>query len=787
MSGQGAFVLKLNPQGDLIWVDNFIGQIYGVHVTSSSDGSIFWSCSFTNAVDIDPGPLNIGIFTPTHAVCLLRLKPDGALQWFKKWDVGNNLAISSISIAKDGNLIFSGSFIGQYDLDPGPGVATIASAPNNVDVFICQFTTGGSFQWVKQITGTAAISTAYIGDLKIDQNGNIILGTTIQGTKDLDPGPAVLEVTGYFDDVFLIKLDAAGNLLWARQVWGDKNQQVYGIDVDESGDIYAIGTFEETADFDPGPGEVLLDTGNFFKSTFVLKLDFLGNFQWVRQISGYNFGAYIAVSADHRVFAAGGFQGTATLNAQNPQVSYTAVSETDMFLLRIDQPHHYSGKVFHDINENGVPDAGEPGLTGVSIQAKNLDKYATTGTNGDFHFYDNLAGDTVQVVAPWPGTTIQPAFIIPDSTQPPMLFAATFAAGDSLLDACIAAVEVTPFRPGFVTTVSIQVSNVGTVPLLQVPVKLRIIRPDNPNLLSFINASPSPAAQTTDNYEWMLDAIFPGQTVDIRVYFLVSTSIALNADILLSTSVILDEDANPFNNGSRIETVTIGSYDPNDKQVTPPAVALAAIDTTNLRYVIRFQNTGTYPADFVVIRDTLPAELDLSTLKVLAASHPFSWRLFGARVLEFRFDPIHLPDSTSNEPESHGFVMFTAQANPGLPLGTVIHNRAGIYFDYNEPVITNYAEMRVGTAVSAHTPESIPDFDLIPNPTSAGSGTQLWLKENLKATVEVRVFDSTGRIVLTKELASGEKELVLNNLPAGAYFVQLRAGGRIGGSVLIVK
>ncbi len=139
------------------------------------------------------------------------------------------------------------------------------------------------------------------------------------------------------------------------------------------------------------------------------------------------------------------------------------------------------------------------------------------------------------------------------------------------------------------------------------------------------------------------------------------------------------------------------SYDPNDKSVSPAGVGPThRVDPgTPLTWLVRFQNTGTDTAFTVVIRDTLSAALDISTLRVTAASHPYTVGLEGAAqpVLVVHFANILLPDSLTNEPASHGFVQFTMAPLPGLDLGTEVHNTADIYFDFNSPIITNTASI----------------------------------------------------------------------------------------------
>ncbi len=151
----------------------------------------------------------------------------------------------------------------------------------------------------------------------------------------------------------------------------------------------------------------------------------------------------------------------------------------------------------------------------------------------------------------------------------------------------------------------------------------------------------------------------------------------------------------PTNNGDPFSetfcTVAVNSYDPNIKSTTPAGLGEEHfIDSDwELDYTIQFQNTGNDVAYQVVIKDTLSEKLDWSTLRVKGASHSFTWSLNPQRELVFVFSDINLPDSTSNEPESHGYVQYSILPLASILPGEQIENRAGIYFDFNEPIITN--------------------------------------------------------------------------------------------------
>ena len=133
------------------------------------------------------------------------------------------------------------------------------------------------------------------------------------------------------------------------------------------------------------------------------------------------------------------------------------------------------------------------------------------------------------------------------------------------------------------------------------------------------------------------------------------------------------------------------SFDPNDKQAFPAGFGPDHLVEPDweIEYLIRFQNTGTDTAFKVVIRDTLSPSLNPSTVRPGAASHPYTWDLTGEGVLSFTFDNILLPDSTTNEPESHGFISFTIEQDEDILPGTVFENTAFIYFDFNDPIMTN--------------------------------------------------------------------------------------------------
>jgi len=226
-----------------------------------------------------------------------------------------------------------------------------------------------------------------------------------------------------------------------------------------------------------------------------------------------------------------------------------------------------------------------------------------------------------------------------------------------------------------------------------------------------------------------------------------------------------------------------GSFDPNDKQAVPTGYGtehyIEAGD--DLKYYIRFQNTGTDTAFTVVIRDTISEHLDIATLLHGASSHPYDLTIISGNVLKYTFNNILLPDSTTNEPLSHGFVKFKISQQPNLPLGTTINNTAAIYFDFNEPVITNETYHEIGEdfiPVVVTSIEPSPEHPLLtvnvrPNPFVHYA--EFVLENAPYGLKTLELYDAMGRQIRMENF-SGENHHLLDSkgLSQGIYFYKIK-------------
>lgn len=223
--------------------------------------------------------------------------------------------------------------------------------------------------------------------------------------------------------------------------------------------------------------------------------------------------------------------------------------------------------------------------------------------------------------------------------------------------------------------------------------------------------------------------------------------------------------------------VLTGSYDPNDKIVQPSGVTSNHYidDDYTLNYQINFQNTGTDTAFTVVITDTISAVHDMSTFVNGVSSHPSTLEITGQGILKWTFENILLPDSTTNEPESHGFVTYSIKLNEMTEedYGTLVENTAAIFFDYNEPVITNttlltFWELPIVYIAAVEQMTQDETVSVYPNPAS----NVLYITSENMIT-DVTLLDLNGKIILKYVNYTDCEKIDVSKVPTGLYFLKL--------------
>ncbi|MCO6482202.1 MAG: T9SS type A sorting domain-containing protein [Flavobacteriales bacterium] len=332
-----------------------------------------------------------------------------------------------------------------------------------------------------------------------------------------------------------------------------------------------------------------------------------------------------------------------------------------------------------------------------------------------------------------------------------------------------------PARPGFELHYGLALDNLSPDTTGAVTLQMTF----DP-VLQYLGSSIPPASVAGNTITWAapnltMETAFAHKSlmVDFQVppdVGLIGTQVSASATVATANT-----DVNVANNTVSFQHPVTGSIDPNDKfaRTASGIPDLYFVDQDDeIDYTIRFQNTGTDTAFTVVVTDTLPAALDMATVRMGAYSHPFTWEVVDGHVLKFTFANILLPDSNVNEAASHGFVEFHVRPVLPLDLGTEIVNAANIYFDFNEAVVTDPCVLTAALSTQVAQVEGNPGIILVPNPATRELIVGIADPGFREGGLEVKALD--GRTVLRGQAQAPKAALDVSGLCPGVYIVQLR-------------
>jgi uncharacterized repeat protein (TIGR01451 family) len=300
--------------------------------------------------------------------------------------------------------------------------------------------------------------------------------------------------------------------------------------------------------------------------------------------------------------------------------------------------------------------------------------------------------------------------------------------------------------------------------------------------LQYTSASPTPSSVNGNIITWNFSNLVSGGTnPTYTVYFMCDTTLNIGDTICLDFEIDPDtNDSVPGNNNGTGCFPVRNSYDPNMKLGAPYGEGVTGIiaPNTDITYTVYFQNTGTDVAFNISVIDSLDANIDFESFQYLGASHGQpKIIMLNPGVFKFRFDNIMLPDSNADEPGSHGFVQYKVKQKPNLANGTQIkNNSAGIYFDYNVPVITNNVLHTIDLSATVRPMPAGNNGKVYPNPVSS----ELFLALPVAGTYNLSVFSISGQEVMTGKGVVQDKEIIsldVANLKAGFYLLKVEQGG----------
>lgn len=332
-----SYILKLDPDGNFLWAHKIGGDggEQGFGIAIDGDGNILLGGAFQAVVDFDPGA---GVFNLTpaggQAVYVLKLDANGNFIWAR--NLGSASFCFGLTIDNSNNVITCGYFSGVGDFDPGAGVFNLTAAANT-DMFISKLDVSGNFVWAKRIGGP--VNDAAYGALATDAAGNVFMATPFQGMLDVDPGPAVFNLTsnGGNSDALLVKLTAAGDFAWGKRWGGTSSETAFALDTDAGGNVYAAGSCSGSFDFDPGPAEFFLNGGS--GDGYISKYNNEGTFLTAARTVG-NGGSLILsllITPANEIISTGRFGATCDFDPGAGVFNISATTGADVFINKLSQ------------------------------------------------------------------------------------------------------------------------------------------------------------------------------------------------------------------------------------------------------------------------------------------------------------------------------------------------------------------------------------------------------------------------------------------------------------------
>jgi hypothetical protein len=236
----------------------------------------------------------------------------GNISYSQNWvnSAGGNFNDESYDVEVDalGNIYTTGYTTAASAFGP-----TISLTTNGYsDIYVSKSDVNGNFLWTK-VFGGLQVDRGY--DIELDAVGNIYVTGTFMGSATF--GSTTLTSNNNSQDIFVLKLDNAGNVLWALAEGGPDGDTGYGITVDNNGDVIVTGQFIKTAQIG----------SNTFTSTinpitnlpaydmFIAKYDANGNDLWSLQgIAKYDDrGLALKTDANNNIYVTGQFSDTLTI------------------------------------------------------------------------------------------------------------------------------------------------------------------------------------------------------------------------------------------------------------------------------------------------------------------------------------------------------------------------------------------------------------------------------------------------------------------------------------------
>jgi len=412
------FIAKYDAAGTVLWAKSAGGDVYdyGQSVTTDASGNVYVTGTFTSptiifgTTTLSPTPSSGGIFIAKYDAA-------GTVLWAKSASGYGEEYGQSVATDASGNVYVTGAFQGSITFG-----TTILTNAGDIDIFIVKYDAAGTVLWAKRAGGTFNDSG---NSVATDASGSLYVTGYYFGNT-ITFGTTTLTQTGnsmYGEDIFIVKYDAAGTVLWAKSADGGGNENGNSVSTDASGNVYITGYFEsDTITF----GTTAL-TNAGYGDIFIAKYDAAGDVLWAKSAGGTNYDSGNSVTTDvsGNVFVTGYFSSpTIALGT----TIITNAGSSDIFIAKYSNPPHVNfgsdtaqcgGTVTLDAGNSGSSYLWSTGATTQTIIVSVSGNYSATVTNAF-----GSSSDTVAVTI---DTSLPTASTISAGS------ATTFCAGNSVV------------------------------------------------------------------------------------------------------------------------------------------------------------------------------------------------------------------------------------------------------------------------------------------------------------------------------------------------------------------
>lgn len=226
--------------------------------------------------------------------------------WVKAFGGSIQDKVMDVVTDDEGNVFITGKIKGDCDMNFDASTFMSGSdVPTHI--YLQKYNPSGRLLWTRLLDSNSP-SIEEGRTLVVDHNNDIIVAGAFFSTIDFDPGTALVPMTANGSDIFIVKYSNDGKFLWSGSIGGSSTSDVKDVVVDSENNVFLIGNFYSTVDFDPGPGVYSLSS-NGVNDVYVLKLNAFGDFVWAKTFGGtsHDMGYCLAVDRSDNLMIGGNF------------------------------------------------------------------------------------------------------------------------------------------------------------------------------------------------------------------------------------------------------------------------------------------------------------------------------------------------------------------------------------------------------------------------------------------------------------------------------------------------